>query len=83
MVQQVIQKLQSCGFQVKGKHVYKKGATHSRTEKAATINENKQNVWFFADNNISPFKPELNSFKDILGTEYVYTPYVKNRKLKK
>ena len=77
MVQQVIQKLQSCGFQVKGKHVYKKGATHSRTEKAATINENKQNVWFFADNNISPFKPELNSFKDILGTEYTYTPYVK------
>ena len=77
MVQQVIQKLQSCGFQVKGKHVYKKGATHSRTEKAATINENKQNVWFFADNNISPFKPELNSFKEILGTEYTYTPYVK------
>jgi hypothetical protein len=77
MVQQVIQKLQSCGFQVKGKHVYKKGATHSRTEKAATINEDKQNVWFFADNNISPFKPELNSFKDILGTEYTYTPYVK------
>ena len=77
MVQQVIQKLQSCGFQVKGKHVYKKGATNSRTEKAATINENKQNVWFFADNNISPFKPELNSFKEILGTEYTYTPYVK------
>ena len=77
MVQQVIQKLQSCGFHVKGKHVYKKAATNSRTEKAATINENKQNVWFFADNNISPFAPGLNSFKDILGTEYTYTPYVK------
>ena len=79
MVEQVIQKLHSCGFQVKGKHVYKKAATNSRIEKAATINENKQNVWFFADNNISPFKPELNSFKDILGTEYVYTPYVKTK----
>ena len=73
MINKVIETLQSCGFIVDNRRqIFKTSARNKAKEKAGIIND--FSVYFYAQN-VAPFKPGTNTFKEILGTEYVYTEY--------
>ena len=76
----IIEKLTSCGFKVSNAGIiYKQSTKQNSKEKAGVLND--FSVYFYAQN-VAPFKPGLNTFKDILGTNYTYTPYIPQTKAK-
>jgi len=82
MINKIIDKLTSCGFEVKKSGaIYKQAATNKNKEKKGQLNSNKNNVYFYAQN-VAPFKHGTNTFKEILGNDYTYVPYVQKRETK-
>jgi len=76
MINKIIDRLTSCGFEVKKSGaIYKQAATNKDKEKKGQLNSNKNNVYFYAQN-VAPFKHGTNTFKEILGNDFVYTPNV-------
>ena len=76
MINKIIDTLTSCGFEVKKSGaIYKQAATNKDKEKKGQLNSNKNNVYFYAQN-VAPFKHGTNTFKEILGNDFVYTPNV-------
>ena len=76
MQDKIIQRLTACGFIVKPNgNIYQRSGNTRKSKKKGQLNGDKNNVFFYAPN-VHPFKEGANSFKDILGSEYVYTPYV-------
>jgi hypothetical protein len=74
MIDKIIQRLTACGFIVKPNgNIYQRSANTRRLKKKGQLNSDKNNVFFYASN-VNPFKEGANSFKDILGSEYVYNP---------
>ena len=68
----IIDKLTSCGFKVSNSGIiYKQSAKHNTKEKAGVLND--FSVYFYAQN-VAPFNAGTNTFKEILGKQYVYTP---------
>lgn len=68
----IIEKLTSCGFRVSNAGIiYKQSSKHNSKEKAGVLND--FSVYFYAQN-VAPFKAGTNTFKEILGKQYVYTP---------
>ena len=76
MQDKIIQRLTSCGFIVKPNgNIYQRSGNTRKSKKKGQLNSDKNNVFFFSPN-VHPFKEGANSFKDILGSEYVYNPDV-------
>lgn len=76
MKEQIIQRLTACGFIVKPNgNIYQRSGNTRKSKKKGQLNGDKNNVFFYSSN-VHPFKEGTNTFKDILGTEYTYTPYV-------
>ena len=76
MIDKIIQRLTSCGFIVKPNgNIYQRSGNTRKSKKKGQLNSDKNNVFFFSPN-VHPFKEGANSFKDILGSEYVYNPDV-------
>ena len=76
MHDKIIQRLTSCGFIVKPNgNIYQRSGNTRKSKKKGQLNSDKNNVFFYASN-VHPFKEGANSFKDILGSEYVYNPDV-------
>ena len=74
MHDKIIQRLTSCGFIVKPNgNIYQRSGNTRKSKKKGQLNSDKNNVFFYASN-VHPFKEGANSFKDILGSEYVYNP---------
>jgi len=74
MIDKIIQRLTSCGFIVKPNgNIYQRSGNTRKLKKKGQLNSDKNNVFFYASN-VHPFKEGTNTFKDILGTEYVYNP---------
>mgnify|MGYP003641864034 FL=1 len=72
MTNLIIDKLTSCGFKVSNAGIiYKQSTKHNSKEKAGVLND--FSVYFYAQN-VAPFKSGTNTFKEILGKQYVYTP---------
>ena len=70
----IIAKLHSCGFIIKPNgNIFKDSATNKSKEKAGQLND--RSVYFYAQN-VAPFNTGTNTFKEILGSEYVYSPSV-------
>lgn len=68
----IIEKLASCGFKVSNAGIiYKQSTKHNSKEKAGVLND--FSVYFYAQN-VAPFNAGTNTFKEILGKQYVYTP---------
>ena len=73
MQKEIIQRLTSSGFIVDNRgQIFKRSSNSNRKEKAGVLND--FSVYFYAQN-VAPFKSGTNTFKEILGTEYVYTEY--------
>tara|TARA_R110002167_G_scaffold96789_3_gene255967 strand:- start:9 stop:2228 length:2220 start_codon:yes stop_codon:yes gene_type:complete len=69
----IIEKLTSCGFKVSNAGIiYKQSTKHNSKEKAGVLND--FSVYFYAQN-VAPFNPGLNTFKQILGNEYTYSKH--------
>jgi hypothetical protein len=65
----IIEKLTSCGFNVSNAGIiYKQSTKHNSKEKAGVLND--FSVYFYAQN-VAPFNPGTNTFKDILGSNYI------------
>ena len=80
MQDKIIQRLTACGFIVKPNgNIYQRSGNTRKSKKKGQLNSDKNNVFFYAPN-VHPFKEGANSFKDILGSEYVYTPYVAKKR---
>lgn len=76
----IIEKLTSCGFKVSNAGIiYKQSSKHNSKEKAGVLND--FSVYFYAQN-VAPFKAGTNTFKEILGKQYVYTPVYNLKKSK-
>ena len=76
MIDKIIQRLTACGFIVKPNgNIYQRSGNTRKSKKKGQLNSDKNNVFFYASN-VHPFKEGTNTFKDILGSEYTYTPYV-------
>ena len=74
MIDKIIQRLTSCGFIVKPNgQIFQRSSNTRKLKKKGQLNSDKNNVFFYASN-VHPFKEGTNTFKDILGTEYVYNP---------
>ena len=74
MIDKIIQRLTSCGFIVKANgQIFQRSSNTRKLKKKGQLNSDKNNVFFYASN-VHPFKEGTNTFKDILGTEYVYNP---------
>ena len=74
MINKIIDRLISCGFEVKKSGaIYKQAATNKDKEKKGQLND--RSVYFYAQN-VAPFKHGTNTFKEILGNDFVYTPNV-------
>ena len=74
MIDKIIQRLTSCGFIVKPNgQIFQRSSNTRKLKKKGQLNSDKNNVFFFSPN-VHPFKEGANSFKDILGSEYVYNP---------
>lgn len=70
---QIINRLTSCGFKVDNRgQIFKTSARNKTKEKAGVLND--YSVYFYAQN-VAPFKAGTNTFKEILGNNYVYTEY--------
>ena len=68
----IIEKLTSCGFKVSNAGIiYKQSTKQNSKEKAGVLND--FSVYFYAQN-VAPFNPGINTFKEILGQQYVYKP---------
>ena len=76
MINKIIDRLTSCGFEVKPNgQIFQRSSNTRKLKKKGQLNSDKNNVFFFSPN-VHPFKEGANSFKDILGSEYVYNPDV-------
>jgi len=76
MINKIIDRLTSCGFEVKPNgQIFQRSSNTRKLKKKGQLNSDKNNVFFYASN-VHPFKEGTNTFKDILGTEYVYNPNV-------
>ena len=74
MINKIIDRLTSCGFEVKNSGaIYKQAASNKDKEKKGQLND--RSVYFYAQN-VAPFKHGTNTFKEILGNDFVYTPNV-------
>ena len=74
MINKVIETLTSCGFEVKPSgQIFQRSSNTRKLKKKGQLNSDKNNVFFFSPN-VHPFKEGTNTFKDILGSQYVYTP---------
>ena len=73
MVNNIIERLLACGFKVDNRgQIFKTSGRNSSKEKAGQLND--YSVYFYAQN-VAPFNTGTNTFKEILGNDYVYTEY--------
>ena len=76
MINKIIDTLTSCGFEVKPNgQIFQRSSNTRKLKKKGQLNSDKNNVFFFSPN-VHPFKEGTNTFKEILGNDFVYTPNV-------
>lgn len=76
MINKIIDRLTSCGFEVKPNgQIFQRSSNTRKLKKKGQLNSDKNNVFFFSPN-VHPFKEGTNTFKEILGNDFVYTPNV-------
>lgn len=71
--------IESKGFTIKGRYIYKRSSSHNRSKVVGQLNENN---FFFYSENVYPFKGGINNFKDSNITDNNYFKYVKELKAK-
>jgi hypothetical protein len=71
--------IESKGFTIKGRYIYKRSTSSNRSKVVGQLNENN---FFFHSENVYPFKGGTNNFKDSNITDNNYFNYVKELKAK-
>ena len=64
-----IQYIESKGFRIVGRYIYKRSETNNRTKVVGQLNDNN---FFFHSENVAPFKPGVNFYDNSVITDNTF-----------